>query len=191
MDRIKINFTKKLLYPVDTRKITFFTPEEVLSSGINAIPASIPGNVEVDLQNAKIIPEIFFGTNVLKLEEYELFDYWYNCEFNIENSEKRAYKLIFEGLDTITEIWLNGRKIGETDNMFIPHDFFVGEISGKNELWIRIKNPIRYAEEKEYETGQWGLSYNAESVHIRKAPHSFGWIFAPGQSAVVFSATYI
>ena len=178
MKRIKIEFTKKNLYPIDTAKLSCLTPDEVLASGEKPISASIPGNVEVDMQNAGMLPDLFFGTNILKLEDYELYDYWYHCEFSAPEGEKRAYKLIFEGLDTLTEIWLNGKKIGETDNMYIPHAFKI-ELNKSNELWVRIKSPIRYADEKEYETGQWGLSYNAESVHIRKAPHSFGWDICP------------
>lgn len=178
MTRIKIDFTKKQLYPIDTASLSCCTPDEILSSGIKPIPATIPGNVEVDMQNAGIVPELFFGTNILKLEDYELYDYWYHCEFLAPNDKKHAYRLVFDGLDTLTEIWLNGKKLGETDNMYIPHAFSV-ELLERNELWVRIKSPIRYADEKEYETGQWGLSYNAESVHIRKAPHSFGWDICP------------
>ncbi len=179
MKRIKIDFAKKLLYPIDTKFLTCNTPEDVLSSRVNPILASIPGNVEKDMQNAGILPDLFYGTNILKLEDYELFDYWYECEFSAPIEEKSIYKLIFEGLDTLTEIWLNGKKLGETDNMYIPHAFLLNNLEEKNVLWVRIKSPIRYADGKEYETGQWGLSYNAESVHIRKAPHSFGWDICP------------
>ena len=68
MKRIKIDFTKKDLYPIDTARLSCFTPDEVLSSGVKPISASIPGNVEVDMQNAGVLPELFFGTNILKLE---------------------------------------------------------------------------------------------------------------------------
>jgi hypothetical protein len=32
-------------------------------------------------------------------EEYELFDYWYFCEFDTPKGEKSGYKLIFDGID--------------------------------------------------------------------------------------------
>ena len=82
MKRIKIDFTKKHLYPVDTASLSCSSPDEVLSSGVKPISAAIPGNVEVDMQNAGILPDLFFGTNILKLEDYELYDYWYNSEFS-------------------------------------------------------------------------------------------------------------
>lgn len=174
----KLEFTKKSLYLVDTVINKVLTPDDVLKSGVKPILASIPGNVEIDMERAGVIPEIFWGTNVLKLEEYELYDYWYNLKFVHNDVQKSGYKLIFEGIDTISEIWLNGEKIGETDNMFIPHSFRVN-LKEENDIWVRIISPVRYADEKEYETGQWGLSYNSESIHIRKAPHTFGWDICP------------
>ena len=179
MKKIKIEFTKKLLYPIDTDKLNCLTPNDVLSSGIKPISASIPGNVDLDMQKAGLLPNLFFGSNILKLEDYELYDYWYECDFDVDKEQKSGYKLIFDGIDTIAELWLNGVKIGEADNMYIPHEFFVDELKDKNTLWVRIVSPVRYADSKDYETGQWGLSYNAESVHIRKAPHSFGWDICP------------
>ena len=178
MRRIKIEFEKKLLYPIDTRKYTCLSPESVRESGITPITASIPGNVELDMQNAGVLPELFFGKNILQLEEYELFDYWYECTFHAPNGMRKGAFLVFDGIDTIAEIWLNGEKIGQADNMFIPHAFPV-KLQEENTLWVRIQSPVRYAEQQEYETGQWGLSYNAESVHIRKAPHTFGWDICP------------
>ena len=86
MTRIKIDFTKKQLYPIDTASLSCCTPDEILSSGIKPIPAAIPGNVEVDMQNAGIVPELFFGTNILKLEDYELLDYWFYCEISAPNN---------------------------------------------------------------------------------------------------------
>lgn len=179
MERIKVKFTKTLLYPVDTETATCLTPEEVLRSGVQPIAATVPGNVEIDMQAAGIVPDLFWGTNILKLEDYELFDYWYECAFFAPEGVKTGYKLVFDGIDTIAELWLNGERIGSADNMYIPHAFPVAELKEVNTLWVRIVSPVRYADSKEYETGQWGLSYNAESVHIRKAPHSFGWDICP------------
>ena len=179
MKKIKIDFTKTLLYPIDTALYQCDTPKDVLCVGVAPIAASIPGNVELDMQKAGILPDLFFGTNILKLEEYELFDYWYYCEFSVNQGDLQGQQLIFDGIDTIAEIWLNGEKIGEADNMFIPHSFAAPNLQENNQLWVKIKSPVRYADEKEYETGQWGLSYNAESVHVRKAPHSYGWDICP------------
>ncbi|MBQ7372980.1 MAG: glycoside hydrolase family 2, partial [Clostridia bacterium] len=179
MKRIKIEFNQTLLYPIDAVLFSVNTPEEVLKCEVEPIIATVPGNVELDMQRAGLLPDLFFGTNILLLEKYELYDYWYKCKFVAPKGEKSGYKLVFDGIDTLSEVWLNGEKIGETDNMFIPHSFNLKDVKEENELWVRIKSPVIYAHQKDYETGQWGLSYNAESVHIRKAPHSFGWDICP------------
>ena len=120
---------------------------------------------------------MFFGTNILKLEDLELFDFWYEADFSATDGFDT---ITFDGIDTLAEVWLNGKNIGVAENMFIPHSFAInGVFEQNNKLWVRIKSPVRYADEKEYDTGIWGLSYNAESIHIRKAPHSFGWDICP------------
>ncbi|MBQ2712201.1 MAG: hypothetical protein IJF71_02385 [Clostridia bacterium] len=177
MKKEKIQFTSVKIYPVDTESHGIVCPEELLSSGLTSIEGSIPGNIELDMQSAGMVPELFFGTNILCLEEYELYDFWYRCTFRAGEDYDT---LTFEGIDTLAEIWLNGKKIGEADNMFIPHSFPIrGLCADENELWVRIKSAVRYADEQQYDVGLWGPSYNAQSVHIRKAPHSFGWDICP------------
>lgn len=177
MKRSKIDFSNVKIYPVDTEIYRISSPEEVLSCSIASIPGKIPGNIELDMQEAGMLPDLFFGTNILKLEDFELYDFWYEAEFSLNESFDR---ITFDGLDTLAEIWLNGKHIGVAENMFIPHSFAINGVFGQNnKLWVRIKSPVRYADEKEYDTGIWGLSYNAESIHIRKAPHSFGWDICP------------
>ena len=38
--------------------------------GMQTIPASVPGNVEIDLMRAGILPDIFFGNNIKLLKPY-------------------------------------------------------------------------------------------------------------------------
>lgn len=180
MTKTKITFDQCKLYYIDTAKYVAETPETVLSFGAPSVAASVPGNAELDLERAGILPELFNGCNILKLEEYELFEYWYELDFFARKTSERRISLLFEGIDTLADIWLNGEKIGSTNNMLIPHSFDVTDLlQNRNKLWVRIKNPVRFAEKQEYDTGLWGLSYNAESIHIRKAPHSFGWDICP------------
>ena len=35
---------------------------------------------------------------------------------------------MFDGIDTLADVFLNGEKVGEADNMLIPHEF---DVTGK------------------------------------------------------------
>ncbi len=73
-------------------------------------------------------------------------DYWYKCTFassTVPAGEART--LHFEGLATLAEVWLNGKRILESDNMFHAHDVEVAKLlQGENHLYIlfRALNPV-------------------------------------------------
>lgn len=154
MIKTEITFDQGKLYYIDTGKYVAETPEAVQSFGAPYVDASVPGNAELDLERAGILPELFNGCNILKLEEYELFEYWYELDFFVRKKSERRVSLLFEGIDTLADIWLNGEKIGSTDNMLISHSFdVIDRLQNHNKLWVRIKNPVRFAEKQEYDTG--------------------------------------
>ena len=56
--------------------------------------------------------------------------------------------LIFEGLDTVTQIWLNDKLIAKTDNMFIQHRFDVKALlkPKNNRLLVKFDSAIHHAQ---------------------------------------------
>ena len=64
-----------------------------------ALPATVPGNVELDLLRAKVLPDPFKGSTS-KLRQYETFEWWYERQFDTPRDigGKRC-ELVFEGLD--------------------------------------------------------------------------------------------
>ncbi|HLG48792.1 MAG TPA: glycoside hydrolase family 2 protein [Reyranella sp.] len=62
-------------------------------------------------------------------------DVWYRARFS--GSGRQVLSL--EGLATIAEVWLNGAKILDSDNMFLTHDVEV-DLSGDNELLIAFRS---------------------------------------------------
>ncbi len=155
------------------------TPEELRQKCPPSVPARIPGNVDLDLERAGILPELHRGTNVLKLEEWELAEFWYRLTFHV-SPEKGEVELCFAGVDTVAEYFLNGEKIGESHNMFVERRFSVtGKLRTENELYVCLRSPVRWALGRKYDTACWNLSYNSESVYLRKAPHSYGWDICP------------
>ena len=101
-------------------------PEELGRSAFKSIPARVPGNVEIDLMKAGILPDISHGTNVYLLRPYETYEWWYHRRFETPKIEKsQKLELVFKGLDCIADVWVNGRKAGHADNMLIDQRFDV------------------------------------------------------------------
>lgn len=94
-----------------------------------------------------------------------------------------AAELVFEGLDTITQIWLNDKLIGKTDNMFIPHRLSVGGLlrEGVNTLMIKFLPALEHAERLMQRYGKLSdLHYgDPRRSYIRKAQYQFGSAMGP------------
>jgi beta-mannosidase len=149
-----------------------------------AIEATVPGNVELDLVRAGMLPEPFVGRNVLALAEYEHYEWWYRRTFETpEAIEGRTAFLRFDGLDCFATVRLNGEVLGHTANMLIPHLFEVTAklrpIGESNELAVRIQPAVRIAAYRPYDPSVQALPSNFESLRVRKAAHMFGWDIAP------------
>jgi len=145
------------------------------------IPAVVPGDVYLDLLKAGLIEDPFFGRNYLDLRKYEFYQWWYEREFNIPKELLgKKFRLIFYGIDTIGTIWLNGKLLGKTNNMFVEHSFDVtGLLKENNTLVVKIDSPILWAKEKSYEVINVSWEGRDEALWLRKAQHSFGWDIAP------------
>ncbi|MBN1341636.1 MAG: glycoside hydrolase family 2 [Phycisphaerae bacterium] len=148
-----------------------------------SVAAHVPGNVELDLVRAGRLADPFVGMNVKELRRYEEYEWWYRRRFQAGSpSEAGRAVLVLEGIDCFGTIWLNGHRLGATDNMLIPHEFDVTEHlrSGQeNELVVRIGSAVRAARRYTYDPSLQSLPTNLESAFVRKAPHMYGWDIAP------------
>ena len=155
--------------------------DDLKASSLTLYAASVPGNVELDLERAGIIDDPYHGLNALKLREWEDRHFWYALKFNVSIPDKMDSFLHFEGIDCYADIFLNGRKIGSTDNALVGHEFSVtGDlIEGENELVIHIQPPFAKARQFEYPPLLGAARLNVDSLYVRKAPHCFGWDIMP------------
>ena len=157
------------------------SPRELKRSGFSSIPASVPGNVEIDLQKAGLIEDPMIGDNVYDLRKYETYQWWYHRSFSRpEVPEGHRIELSFEGIDCIADIWLNGEKIARTENMFVEHHYDITDLlREKNQLHICIHSTV--LEGRKHMRNNFGVRYDAlaEAVSLRKAPHMFGWDILP------------
>lgn len=166
---------------VRRRHLSPTAEEELRASGFVPIPASVPGNFELDLSAAGLLPkDLFFGENPLLCQKEENKHLWYVRRFSLPALPEGEVRLRLEGVDTFGEIYLNGDLLGTCDNMLIEHEFSATSLrAGENELLVHILPTAIVARSFEGDAVNRALSYNFDSIHVRKAPYMFGWDIMP------------
>ena len=156
------------------------TLADVAGAGLALYPCTVPGNFELDLQRVGLLEEPFYGMNMTKLRDLERAHVWYGRTFRAELPPEADAELVFEGIDCLAEIYLNGTLLGATDNMLIAHTFNLnGLLRAENELLVHIRPPIEEALRHDYPVALRHLGANYDSLYVRKAPHMYGWDIMP------------
>lgn len=146
------------------------------------MPATVPGTVHADLLANNKIPNPYFGTNETNLQWIENEDWEYICDFFVSIADVKSEgsaELIFEGLDTYAEIWLNGKKLDSTNNMFRSWSYEVKSKlhSGNNQLAVIFSSAAKRGKAEAQK-----LPYTLpgdEKIFTRKAQYQYGWDWGP------------
>ena len=150
--------------------------------------AKVPGNNFSDLKRSNLIEDPFFRTNEDEVQwvEKENWEYLKEFELSAEELEYGQINLVFEGLDTYANVYLNGVLILEANNMFVEWTIEVRDKlqEGKNDLKIIFESPISKVRAKAKKSGilyPAGNDHSEEnlSVFSRKAPYHYGWDWGP------------
>lgn len=147
----------------------------------------VPGSVLSGLYGAGRIPDPFYRTNEDATRELFRKDYEFTRDFTVSGEvlEEDKIILVCEGLDTLTEIYINGKKAGITDNMHRIWKLDMKGLlhAGENQIRIRFLSVFKYIENYEYEENKevhyvpcGGMKGNQL---IRKAHCMFGWDWGP------------
>ena len=109
--------------------------------------ASVPGTVHTDLLALGAIPDPYTGMAEGGLQWIGLADWEYRRTFDVtsERLDDARSDLVFEGLDTFADVYLNGEKLLEADNF---HRTWRVPVQGRlkaqgNELRVVLHSPIR------------------------------------------------
>lgn len=117
---------------------------ERLSTG-STCPATLPGDNYSALHQAGLISDPYFGTNELEVQWVGREDWAFRRVFSVSAAflKNESIVLELETVDTIAEFFLNGTKVGESRNMFVPVRIPVREFlqDGENEIRIVLKSP--------------------------------------------------
>ncbi|AMR40002.1 beta-mannosidase [Elizabethkingia anophelis] len=147
----------------------------------NWLSASVPGTVHTDLMANNKIPDPYLDENEKKVQWVETEDWDYQTTFKVSDAELKndQAELIFDGLDTFAEIYLNGKPLQQTNNMFRQWIIPVKNIlvKGDNVLQIKFKSSVNVGN-KMAEKVPFKLPESPRSM-VRKAQYQFGWDWGP------------
>ena len=160
----------------------------------NWYPATVPGVVHTDLLQNKIIEGPFFRLNERGLQWIDKEDWVYETCFTLaaDMMRKENMELVFEGLDTYADVYLNDECILKANNMFrrwsIPVRQYIREEN--NILKVYFHSPVKIdvpkwdalpyqypASNDQSENG--GLFNKKISIFARKAGYHYGWDWGP------------
>ncbi|MCB9423424.1 MAG: glycoside hydrolase family 2 protein [Ardenticatenaceae bacterium] len=147
------------------------------------LPATVPGGVHTDLLALGRIPDPFVGDNEKKVQWVAEADWEYRYQFAASDVLTQSHIwLVCDGLDTLAAVVLNGRTLGQTNNMFRQYRWDVKELlqADNNELLITFASPVQYITEKQAVRPLPGVSQAIPGgPYLRKAPCQFGWDWGP------------
>ncbi len=147
------------------------------------VPCTAPCSMYSVLYENGLIPDPFFGENELSLRSLSEHDCEFYSDFFLTSEElaREHIELSFYGLDTVCDIYLNGRLLASTENMHRKYEYEVKSlVCEENTLRLYFHAPLPYFREMNNRHYLYmnGDTYPGAS-HLRKAYYMSGWDWAP------------
>lgn len=135
-----------------------------------------PGDLNAALVRAGRIPDPHYADNGQQAYWITRREWWARKVFDADLSSP-AIDLVFDGLDGLVEVFLNGEKLGYADNAFYPHRYEVASRlrTTGNELLLRFYSLETYFG-RPRGAHRWGGWH--ERTWVRKPGYNFGWDWA-------------
>ena len=141
----------------------------------------IPNEIHSALCEKGIIENPFFGDNEQVLQWVAEKNWIYEKSFDLDSEilKRESLEMLFKGIDTYAEVFLNDKKILQTDNQFREWRIDVKSILRQkdNHIKIVVLSPFSIEEQK---VSQYGFQPPGDPrIMTRKAQFVYGWDWAP------------
>jgi beta-mannosidase len=154
----------------------------------------VPGSVQTDLLKNKLIPDPYFRDNEAKVQWVSDTGWVYEKYFKVDPSffAHRNMDLVFEGLDTYANVYINDSLVIVANNMFKEWYAPVKYLLRVGYNRIRVEFPsITKENKKRYDALKYKLPGDERTV-CRKAAYQFGWDWSPRLISVgIWKPVYI
>jgi beta-mannosidase len=149
------------------------------------MPAQIPSSIYLNLVEAGCFERFSLEANPEDFDWVSQRDWIYRKHVELTDEFRACDEidLVFEGLDTVTQLWVNEKLIGKTDNMFIPHRFSIADRihTGRNAVMVKFLSATAYADRllRRYGTMSEHHYGDPRRSYLRKAQYQFGSVLGP------------
>jgi beta-mannosidase len=146
-------------------------------------PATVPGDIHLDLLAQKLIPDPFYGTNEAKLQWISSADWEYRTRVDLPSTlvTKQHLELVFDGLDAYALVYLNDKLVLTANNQFrvwrVDAKPYVK--SGLNELRVVFPAQDKAAEAIAKRDPWYPRNTVPARGYVRKAAYEHGWDWGP------------
>lgn len=146
-------------------------------------PATVPGvNLSLLQRDGLVKPDTAVDYED-SFRPYALKDFVFRTVFSGAGAAgKKKVFLCFEGLDTVAEVFLNGRRVGAAENAHLEYRFDVKKalVPGANSLFVIFRSPVHEAwrRKKLLDRGFNDILKTA-FMFIRKPAYSYFWDWGP------------
>lgn len=154
------------------------------TEGENCYVADVPATVANTLYENGAMEDPYYGENEWKTYELLKKDYEFTNTFMIpkEFLENDQILLHCEGLDTVADLYLNGRHLAFVNDMHRTWEWDVKEYLtvGENRIRILFHSNLEYALEQHRKEPYYSTSDTVDGFSlVRKAHSSYGWDWGP------------
>jgi len=145
-------------------------------------PAIVPGSVHTNLNKTKQIDNPFYANNEQKLQWIDSLNWEYQCQFNITQTifEKKNIDIVFDGLDTYADVYVNDQLLFNANNMFVQWVCNIKLVVqlGTNNIRVVFNSAKRITDSIAKSKSPMIYPDN-NRVYVRKAQYQFGWDWGP------------
>ncbi len=145
------------------------------------VPATVPGCVHTDLLASALSPVPFLDDNEKAVAWVGHADWAYARDVAWSGARPERIDLVFEGLDTVASIELDGVRLGDTSNMDRSYRFDVTGLIGATpkRLQVGFRSAYQEAHAVREMLGPRPNAYPEPFNFVRKMACSFGWDWGP------------
>ena len=138
---------------IDLSGLSWTLSNERGYQNVSGVPGQVPGNSFTDLMAAGLLDDPYYRYNDMNYR-WVSFDNWtYSTSFELTPSMMNQARIVlwFEGLDTVSTVYVNGQQVGRSENMFRRYLFDIKSCLGSSStanLRVEFESAFFYGQER-------------------------------------------